>query len=143
MEHAVWSPFFKNHFEHLHARHRTFAYTTTTSHHRFQVQIREVQSSVEEEQRARDEAREMFNQAERRANSLSAEIEELRTQLEAAERARKTAEGECYEAAERVSELSQINSSLNSVKRKLETDIQAMQVGAGRRKDVFLIRSRR
>ena len=71
----------------------------------------------------------MFNAAERRANSLSAEIEELRTQLEAAERARKTAEGECYEAAERVSELSQINSSLNSVKRKLETDIQAMQVG--------------
>lgn len=94
---------------------------------RYQVQIREVQQSVEEEQHARDEAREMFNQSERRANSLSAEIEELRTQLEAAERARKSAEGECYEAAERVSELSQINSSLNSAKRKLETDIQAMQ----------------
>ena len=97
-------------------------------HPRSQLQIREVQQSVEEEQRARDEAREMFNQSERRANSLSAEIEELRTQLEAAERARKSAEGECYEAAERVSELSQINSSLNSAKRKLETDIQAMQV---------------
>ena len=83
---------------------------------------------VEDEQRSRDEAREAYNVSERRANSLNAEIEELRAQLESAERSRKSAEGECYESAERVSELSQVNSSLNSVKRKLETDIQAMQV---------------
>ena len=66
--------------------------------------------------------------AERRANLLAGEIDELRTQLEAAERARKAAEGELHEASDRVSELSISNASLTATKRKLETDIQAMQV---------------
>ena len=70
----------------------------------------------------------MYSASERRANILAGEIEELRTSLESAERARKAAEGELYEAADRVSELSTINSSLMGIKRKLETDIQAMQV---------------
>ena len=56
------------------------------------------------------------------------ELEELRTALEAAERARKMAEGELHEASDRVSELSNQVSVLTSAKRKLETDVQAMQV---------------
>ena len=60
---------------------------------------------------------------------LAGEIEELRTQLEAAERARKAAEGELHEASDRVGDLSNANSSLATQKRKLENDIQAMQVG--------------
>jgi len=59
---------------------------------------------------------------------LAGEIEELRTQLEAAERARKAAESELHEASDRVSDLSNSNSSLATQKRKLENDIQAMQV---------------
>ena len=59
---------------------------------------------------------------------LAGEIEELRTQLEAAERARKGAENELHEASDRVGDLSNANSSLATQKRKLENDIQAMQV---------------
>ena len=59
---------------------------------------------------------------------LAGEIEELRTQLEAAERARKAAENELHEASDRVGDLSNSNSSLATQKRKLENDIQAMQV---------------
>ena len=47
--------------------------------------------------------------------------------LESAERSRKAAESELHEAADRVNELVQVNSTLNVHKRKLETDIQAMQ----------------
>lgn len=66
--------------------------------------------------------------AERRAMSISGELEELRTQLEAAERARKAAEAELHETSDRVSELAAANNSLVTSKRKLEIDIQAMQV---------------
>jgi myosin heavy subunit len=94
---------------------------------KMQQQMMEVQAAIEDEQRARDEAREQYQAAERRANMLAGELEELRTQLEAAERARKQAEGELHEASDRVSELSISNASLTATKRKLETDIQAMQ----------------
>ena len=83
---------------------------------------------IEDEQRARDEARDLYQASERRANVLAGEMEELRTRLEAAERARKAAESELHEASDRVNELAQHNSSLNVHKRKLETDMQAMQV---------------
>merc|ERR1712142_1094751 len=94
---------------------------------KYQGQMREIQQHVEEEQRAREEIREQYNQSERRANILAGEIEEIRTQLESAERARKAAEGELHEAADRVSELTHTSTSLNAAKRKLETDVQAMQ----------------
>merc|ERR1711881_389224 len=94
---------------------------------KYQIQIREVQVVVEEEQHARQEAREAFANAERRSNVLAGEIEELRASLDAAERARKCAEGELHEAADRVSELSTTTTSLNAIKRKLEADVAAMQ----------------
>jgi hypothetical protein len=61
-------------------------------------------------------------------NMLQGEVDELRTALEQAERARKNAENELYEASDRVNELSSEVSSLQGQKRKLEADIQAMQV---------------
>merc|ERR1711893_213332 len=59
---------------------------------------------------------------------LAGEVEEMRTQLDSGERARKAAESELHEAADRVSELTAQNTSLNSAKRKLDNDCQAMQV---------------
>jgi len=59
---------------------------------------------------------------------IAGELEELRTQLDAAERARKAAEAELHETSDRVSELAASNNSLVTSKRKLEIDIQAMQV---------------
>ena len=51
-----------------------------------------------------------------------------RAALEAAERARKASEGELHEVNDRVSELSTQNATLAAHKRKLDTDVQAMQV---------------
>jgi len=83
---------------------------------------------MEEEQRGKDEVREQMMMSERRAMVIAGELEELRTQLEAAERARKAAEAELHETSDRVQELAAANNSLVASKRKLEIDIQAMQV---------------
>ena len=84
--------------------------------------------SVEGEVRSREEIREQYAASERRAMGLAGELEELRTHMEAAERSRKAAESELHEASDRVAELTNANSSLSTQKRKLENDIQAMQV---------------
>jgi predicted nucleic acid-binding Zn-ribbon protein len=84
--------------------------------------------AIEAEQSTASESREQYAMSERRAMVLAGELEELRTQLEAAERARKAAEGELHEASDRVSEMSVASASLATHKRKLENDIQAMQV---------------
>ena len=83
---------------------------------------------MEDEQRGRDDIREQMTSSERRAMVLAGELEELRTQLETAERARKAAEAELHETSDRVSELAAASNSLVTSKRKLEIDIQAMQV---------------
>ena len=83
---------------------------------------------AENEVQAKEEIREQYAASERRAMVLAGEIEEYRTQLEAAERARKAAESELHEASDRVNELSAVSSSFGAQKRKLENDIQAMQV---------------
>lgn len=78
--------------------------------------------------KSREEIREQYAASERRAMGLQGELEELRTHMEAAERSRKAAESELHEASDRVAELTNANSSLSTQKRKLENDIQAMQV---------------
>lgn len=97
---------------------------------RYQNIAKENENAVQDAMRERDDARESVMAADRRTQVLAGEIEELRTQLEAAERGRKAAEGELHEAADRVSELSASNATTNAAKRKLESDVQAMQVGS-------------
>jgi len=92
-----------------------------------QQSVVELQAQVEEEQRQRDEAREIAASAERRANLIVGELEELRTALEQAERARKAAENELHDAADRISELSTMNANLSSQRRQLESTVAAMQ----------------
>ena len=91
-------------------------------------QLRELQQQMEEEQRAKEEARDQYQAAERRGMMMSTELDELRSSLEAAERARKNAENELSETNDRVNELSTQNASLAAHKRRLEGDVQAMQV---------------
>jgi len=83
---------------------------------------------MEDELRAKEEVREQLSSAEKRGIQLAGELEELRTQLEMADRARKSAESEMNDAADRVSELLAANASLTSARRKLEADMNAMQV---------------
>lgn len=94
---------------------------------KYQQQLKEIQSHIDTEHHSREEVREQNVQAERRANLLGGEIDELRAQLDAAERARKHVESELHEAADRVNELNESVATLTTGKRKMETDVQAMQ----------------
>ncbi|XP_067673651.1 myosin heavy chain, striated muscle-like [Haliotis asinina] len=94
---------------------------------KWQGLIKEMETKVEEERRAREEAREALSAIERRCNSFKAEAEELQANLENADRGRKNAEAELTEALDRVNELTATNSSLQGQKRKLDSDISAMQ----------------
>jgi chromosome segregation ATPase len=87
-----------------------------------------MQVSIENEQRSQSEAREAYAMSERRCMILQGEVEEMRTSIESAERLRKSAENELHEANDRVNELAVQVTSIQAQKRKLEGDVQAMQV---------------
>lgn len=90
--------------------------------------LQDLQGALEEEQRARDEAREQYASAERRCNAMHGELEESRQLLEQSDRARRAGEAELSEMHEQVNELSANTASLSVAKRKLEGEMQALQV---------------
>ena len=47
-----------------------------------QAQLKEISGLYEEEQRSRDEQRDLLTRAEKKANDLSLEIDELKTSVE-------------------------------------------------------------
>uniref|UniRef100_A0A7E4ZQZ6 Myosin-3 n=1 Tax=Panagrellus redivivus TaxID=6233 RepID=A0A7E4ZQZ6_PANRE len=93
---------------------------------RHQEQIRELQLQVEEEQRSRDDIREQYLNAEKRATLLQSEKEEILVALEQAERARKQAEYEAHDARDQLNDLNAQVNSLSGIKRKLEGELQAI-----------------
>lgn len=95
---------------------------------RYQQQLKDIQTALEEEQRARDDARELLGISERRANALQNELEESRTLLEQADRGRRQAEQELSDAHEQLNELSAQNTSISAAKRKLESELQTLHV---------------
>merc|ERR550539_587144 len=78
---------------------------------------------LEDEQRARDEARECMMNSERRANTMQNAMEEAKTLLEQADRARKMTEQEAIDTNETLADLTVQNQSLATAKRKLEQDL--------------------
>ena len=93
---------------------------------RNQEQIRELQLQVEEEQRQRDEVRDQFFNAEKRATVLQQEKDEIRHAYNNTERDRKDAELAAQEARDQANELAAQAASMNAQKRKLEGEIQAL-----------------
>lgn len=93
---------------------------------KYQQQIRDLQQLLDDEQRAKRSAKEEVAAAERRSQVLASELEELKVQIETLERAKKAIEGDLYEAADRVTELTATNNNLATAKKKLETEIQAL-----------------
>ncbi|CAL4122396.1 unnamed protein product [Meganyctiphanes norvegica] len=91
-----------------------------------QNEIKELQDRALEEQHIASEYREQFGIAERRANALHGELEESRTLLEQSDRGRRQAEADLADVHEQLQTLSNQNSSLSVVKRKLESEIQTM-----------------
>lgn len=92
---------------------------------KYQLQIRELQQLLDDEQRTKRTSKEEITAAERRAALLAGELEEMKSQIETLERSKKTVEGDLYEAADRVTELTAANASLSAAKKKLEADLQA------------------
>merc|ERR1712043_102783 len=93
---------------------------------RYHTQIRDVQSKLEEEQRAKEVCRDQFIAADRRAHSMQNALEEARTLLEQGDRSRRMIEQELSDTNEQLSELTCQNQSIAGAKRKIESEVQTL-----------------
>lgn len=82
---------------------------------------------VEIEQRNREEIREQYLNMEKKATLLQSEKEEMVVAMDQAERFRKQADRDANEAHVQCNELSAQAESLSSIKKKLETELLAVQ----------------
>merc|ERR1711899_512868 len=89
-------------------------------------QIRDAQSKLEEEQRAKEVTRDHLIASERKAHSVQNALEEARTLLEQADRARRLTEQELSDTNEQLSDLTCQNQALAGAKRKLESELQTL-----------------
>merc|ERR1712180_12283 len=90
------------------------------------VQIREGQTKLEEEQRAKENARDALVAAERKAHAMQNALEEARTLLEQADRARRGTEAELADVNETLSDATVQNQAIAAAKRKLESEMQTL-----------------
>merc|ERR1719195_2581307 len=93
---------------------------------KYQVQIREGQTKLEEEQRAKEHARDALVTAERKAHSMQNALEEARTLLEQADRNRRTTEQELADVNESLSDVTVQNQAIAAAKRKLDSELQTL-----------------
>jgi len=94
---------------------------------KYQGQIRDAQTKLEDEQRGKAAARDMLVNADRKAHSMQNALEEARTLLEQADRNRRTLETELSDVNEQLSDATVQNQSLAAAKRKLESEMQTLQ----------------
>merc|ERR1712115_492820 len=99
---------------------------TQKSIKRYHQQIRETQTKLEDESRAKENVRDVLIAAERRANSNQNALEEARTLLEQADRARRITEQELADTNEQLSDLTCTNQAIAGAKRKLESEMQTL-----------------
>merc|ERR1712141_617375 len=92
----------------------------------YHMKIREVQASLEDEQRAKEVCRDRLIAAERKAHSVQNALEEARTLLEQADRARRIVEQELSDTNETLSELTCQNQAIAGAKRKLDSELQTI-----------------
>ena len=83
---------------------------------------------MEDEARAKDAARDCLHASERRANSMQNALEEARTLLEQADRSRRITEQDLSDTNEQLSDLTCTNQSIAGAKRKLESEMQTLNV---------------
>merc|ERR1712077_165654 len=91
---------------------------TQKSIKRYHQQIREAQTKLEDEVRAKDIVRDQLIAADRRAHTVQNALEEARTLLEQADRARRIVEQELSDTNESLSELTCQNQAIAGTKRK-------------------------
>merc|ERR1712018_93055 len=93
----------------------------------YQLQLREAQTKLEDQQRAKEVAHDELINAERRANTNQNALEEARTLLEQADRARRMVEQELQDTNESLSDQTCTNQAIQGAKMKLESEIQTLQ----------------
>merc|ERR1711953_812096 len=93
---------------------------------RYQAQLRDTESLLEEELRQKMEIAEKAGLADRKANALQGELEESRALLDSADRSKKQTDMELAEARSAVNDMTTINSKAASEKRRLESAIRTM-----------------
>merc|ERR1719251_362759 len=93
---------------------------------KYQGQIREAQSKLEDEQRAKEVARDALVAGERKAHAMQNALEEARTLLEQADRNRRTTEQELSDVNEALSDATVQNQAIAAAKRKLESEMQTL-----------------
>merc|ERR1719309_539239 len=86
----------------------------------------ESQAKFEDEQRAKDIARDALIAADRKAHSIANALEEAKTLLEQADRARRQAEQELADTNEQLSDQTCQNQAITGAKRKLESEMQTL-----------------
>jgi len=99
---------------------------TQKSIKKYHIQIRENQVKLEDEQRAREEARDALVTAERRAHAAQNSLEEAKTLLEQSDRNRRTAEQELSDVNETLSDATVQNQAVAAAKRKLDSEMQTL-----------------
>merc|ERR1711874_890935 len=93
---------------------------------RYQGQLRDVESLLEEESRQKLEISERAGLADRKGNALQGELEESRALLDSADRSKKQADMELSEARGAVNDMTTINSKAATEKRHLESAVHTM-----------------
>merc|ERR1712121_88611 len=93
---------------------------------KYHESIRGSQAKLEDEQRAKDVARDALIAADRKAHSMQNALEEAKTLLEQADRARRQAEQELADTNEQLSDLTCQNQAITGAKRKLESEMQTL-----------------
>merc|ERR1719445_1580808 len=99
---------------------------TQRSIKKYHESIRQAQTRLEDEQRAKEVSRDQLLAAERRAHSMQNALEEARTLLEQADRARRLTEQELSDTNEQLSDLTCQNQAIAGAKRKLESEMQTL-----------------
>merc|ERR1712099_144986 len=89
---------------------------------KYQGQIRDAASKLENEQRAKEVARDSLVNAERKAHGMQNALEETRTMLEQADRNRRATEQDLSDANESLSDATVQNQAIAAAKRKLDTE---------------------
>merc|ERR1712110_818942 len=93
----------------------------------YQLNLREAQAKLEDQQVAKELAHDELTNADRKANSNQNALEEARTLLEQADRARRMVEQELADTNETLSDQTCTNQAIQGAKMKLESEMSTLQ----------------
>ena len=94
----------------------------------YQLSLREAQSKLEEQQRAKDVAHDELINAECKANSKQNALEESRTLLEQTDRARRMVEQELADTNETLGEQTSTNQAIQCGKQNMQSEMSILRV---------------